>query len=106
MIDPDAYFGRIGYGGPRTATAQTPGDIVAPHPAAIPFETLDPLPGRPVRLDINTLQAKTAGGRRWVSASLRGSRAGRSRYQPSYATALRRPPATTPPASPGFAVGL
>jgi N-hydroxyarylamine O-acetyltransferase len=38
--------------------------IHAQHPAAIPFETLDPLLGRPVSLDLDALQAKLVGQRR------------------------------------------
>ena len=58
MIDLDAYFTRIGYTGPHTATLATLRAIHALHPMAIPFENLDPLLGRPVLLDIPSLQAK------------------------------------------------
>ena len=47
-IDLDAYFRRIGYTGPRTATLETLRAIHALHPAAIAFENLDPL--RSVRI--------------------------------------------------------
>lgn len=64
MIDLDAYFARIGYAGPRTPTLPTLRAIHALHPAAIPFENLDPLLGRPVALDLDALQRKLVGGRR------------------------------------------
>jgi len=51
MIDLDAYFARIGYAGARTPDLATLRAIHALHPAAIPFENLDPLLGRPVPLD-------------------------------------------------------
>ncbi len=64
MIDLDAYFARIGYTGPRTPTPTTLAALHALHPAAIPFENLDPLLGRPVLLDLAALQAKLVGSRR------------------------------------------
>ncbi len=64
MIDLDAYFARIGYFGSRTATLQTLCAIQALHPAAIPFENLDPLLGLPVPLDLDSLQRKLVAGRR------------------------------------------
>jgi N-hydroxyarylamine O-acetyltransferase len=64
MIDLDAYFGRIGYTGPRTPDLATLRAIHALHPAAIPFENLDPLLGRPVPLDVTVLQRKMVGSRR------------------------------------------
>ena len=60
----DAYLARIGYHGPRTPTLDTLEAVHALHPAAIPFENLDPLLGWPVSLDVESLQAKlVAGGR-------------------------------------------
>jgi N-hydroxyarylamine O-acetyltransferase len=63
-LDLDAYFARIGYGGPRTPTLSTLSALHALHPAAIPFEGLDPLLGRPVSLDLDAVQAKLVGERR------------------------------------------
>ena len=63
-FDLDAYFARIGYVGSRTPTLQTLQALHALHPAAIPFENLDPLLRRPVRLDLESLQAKMVGARR------------------------------------------
>ncbi len=63
-IDLDAYFARIGYGGPRAATLDTLKALHGLHPAAIPFETLDPLLGLPPQIGLGDLQAKlVAGGR-------------------------------------------
>jgi len=60
----DAYLARIGYAGPRTATIETLEALHACHPAAIPFENLNPLLGWPVALDVDSLQSKlVAGGR-------------------------------------------
>ena len=63
-FDLDAYFGRIGYAGPRAADMATLQAIQALHPAAIAFENLDPLLGRPVRLDLASIQQKLIGTRR------------------------------------------
>jgi N-hydroxyarylamine O-acetyltransferase len=63
-FDLDAYLERIGYAGARNATLDTLTAIHALHPAAIPFENLNPLMGWPVALDIDSLQAKlVANGR-------------------------------------------
>jgi N-hydroxyarylamine O-acetyltransferase len=57
-IDLDAYFRRIGYAGPRTPTLGTLRAIHLLHPQAIPFENLNPVLRRPVRLDAQSLQQK------------------------------------------------
>jgi len=57
-FDLDAYFGRIGYDGPRTPTLDTLRAIHAAHPQAIPFENLDPLIGRRVEIDPGALTRK------------------------------------------------
>lgn len=57
-VDLDKYFKRIGYNGPRDASATTLRELHNLHPQAIPFENLDPLLGRPVKLDLELLQAK------------------------------------------------
>jgi len=64
MIDLDAYFRRIGYDGPRQPTLATLRALHNLHPQAIPFENLDPLLGRPVKLDAASLQAKLVDGGR------------------------------------------
>jgi N-hydroxyarylamine O-acetyltransferase len=57
-IDLDAYWTRLGYGGPTSPNLDTLSAVALRHPLAIAFENLDPLLGRPVRLDIPTLQQK------------------------------------------------
>ncbi len=57
-FDPNAYFNRIRYSGPRTPSLATLQAIHALHPAAIPFENLNPLLGIPVLLDTPALQSK------------------------------------------------
>jgi N-hydroxyarylamine O-acetyltransferase len=64
MIDLDAYFGRIAYSGPRAPTLETLRALHWHHPLAIPFETLDPLLGRPVRLEPHALERKLVAERR------------------------------------------
>lgn len=54
----DAYFERIGFAGSIAPTLQTLELLHALHPAAIPFENLDPLLEVPVRLDLSNLQQK------------------------------------------------
>ena len=63
-LDLDDYFRRIGYDGPRAATHEALRALHRLHPKAIPFENLDPLLGRPVRLDISSLQEKLVRSRR------------------------------------------
>ena len=63
-FDLDAYLARIGYTGPRTATIDTLEAVHALHPAAIPFENLNPLLGWPVSLDLESLQKKLVTGGR------------------------------------------
>lgn len=58
VIDLDAYFARIAYRGDRAATLDVLRQLHARHAEAIPYENLDPLLGRPVRLDPASLQAK------------------------------------------------
>ncbi len=63
-IDLDAYFRRIGYDGPREPTLTVLRDLHHLHPRAIPFENLDVLLGRGVRVDIGSIQDKLVRGRR------------------------------------------
>lgn len=63
-FDLDAYFRRIGYDGPAKPDLDTLAAIQARHVSAIPFEGLDPLLGRPVPLDLASLQAKLVTSRR------------------------------------------
>jgi N-hydroxyarylamine O-acetyltransferase len=64
MIDVEAYCARIGYDGPRSATLDTLRELHRLHPQAIPFENLDPLLGRPVKLDLPSLERKLVEGGR------------------------------------------
>jgi N-hydroxyarylamine O-acetyltransferase len=60
----DAYCARIDYAGPREPTLAVLQAIVAAHSTAIPFENLDVLLKRPIRLDPPSLYAKLVHGRR------------------------------------------
>jgi N-hydroxyarylamine O-acetyltransferase len=62
--DLTAYFDRIGYAGPREPTLAALRGIVAAHATAIPFENIDVLLGRGVRLDIASLIGKLVRDRR------------------------------------------
>ncbi|MGP0071454.1 MAG: arylamine N-acetyltransferase family protein [Bryobacteraceae bacterium] len=63
-FDLDAYLDRIGYRGSHAATLDTLEAVHALHPAAIPFENLNPLLGWPVPLDVDSLHVKMVlGGR-------------------------------------------
>jgi N-hydroxyarylamine O-acetyltransferase len=64
LVDLDAYFARIGYSGPRTATLETLRAIHALHPLRIAFENLDPLLGRRVQIDLRSIQRKLIGAGR------------------------------------------
>jgi N-hydroxyarylamine O-acetyltransferase len=64
MIDLEAYFTRIGYTGEARADLATLRALHQLHPAAIPFENLDPLLERPVPLDLDDLQRKLVANRR------------------------------------------
>lgn len=64
MLDIDAYLTRIAYTGPRTPTLETLTALHALHPAAIPFENLNPLLGWPAPLDLDSLQIKMVAGQR------------------------------------------
>jgi N-hydroxyarylamine O-acetyltransferase len=58
------YLARIGYDGPLRTDLATLKALKSAHLEAIPFEGLDPLLGRPVKLDFASLQAKLVEGRR------------------------------------------
>jgi len=57
-FDLNAYLARINYKGPRTPTYDALAGILRAHIASIPFESFDVLLGRPIRLDLEGLQAK------------------------------------------------
>jgi N-hydroxyarylamine O-acetyltransferase len=60
----DPYLDRIGIDAPVTPDLATLKLLHAAHAEVIPFEGLDPLLGRPVRLDLDALQAKLVDSRR------------------------------------------
>jgi N-hydroxyarylamine O-acetyltransferase len=62
--DVDGYCLRIGFSGPREPTLAVLRAIIAGHTAAIPFENLDVLAKRPIRLDLPALREKLVHQRR------------------------------------------
>lgn len=63
-FDLPAYLGRIGYRGSLAPDLDALKGLLAAHMNAIPFENFDVLFGRPIRLDLASLQEKiVAGGR-------------------------------------------
>ncbi|MFI7701305.1 arylamine N-acetyltransferase [Nonomuraea sp. NPDC049480] len=63
-LDLGAYLTRLGYDGPLTPTAGTLRAVHLAHVQAIPFENLDVLLDRGVRLDLGSLQDKLVTGGR------------------------------------------
>jgi N-hydroxyarylamine O-acetyltransferase len=63
-IDLNAYRDRIGYDGPLEPTADVLAALHFAHATHIPFENLDVLLRRPIRLDIASLWAKLVTGGR------------------------------------------
>ncbi|HEX2854955.1 MAG TPA: arylamine N-acetyltransferase [Opitutaceae bacterium] len=63
-LDLDAYFARIGCTGPRTPTLATLRALHLRHVNAIPFENLDVLLGRGVRIDLESVERKLVHERR------------------------------------------
>lgn len=57
-VNIDAYFERISFSGSIAPTLETLQQLHALHPAAIPFENLDPLLDVPVRLELKNLEQK------------------------------------------------
>ena len=57
-LDLQAYLQRIGYDGGLDPTVETLTALHRAHVLSIPFENLDILLGRPIRLDLASLQAK------------------------------------------------
>lgn len=60
----DAYFARIGYGGPTTPTIETLAALQRLHLATIPFESIDPFLHRPVHIGSGAIDDKMIGRRR------------------------------------------
>ncbi len=63
-VDLAGYLARIGHHGPALPELATLQALHVLHPAAIPFENLDPLLGLPVPLDLSSLQGKMVRGGR------------------------------------------
>jgi N-hydroxyarylamine O-acetyltransferase len=63
-IDLGAYFERIQWGGGTNPTFETLAGLLRAHTARIPFENLDVLLGRGVRLDLDSIQGKLVRARR------------------------------------------
>ncbi len=63
-VDLQAYAARIEYAGEFTPTLATLRDVHLAHATHIPFENLDILLGRPIRLDLESLTAKLIDARR------------------------------------------
>jgi N-hydroxyarylamine O-acetyltransferase len=57
-VNLNAYFERVGFAGSIAPNLTTLEALHGLHPAAIPFENLDPLLGRPIRLDQKSLEQK------------------------------------------------
>jgi N-hydroxyarylamine O-acetyltransferase len=64
VIDLEAYLARIGYTGPREVNQETLRGVHRAHLYAVPFENLDVVLKRPIKLDPVSLQQKIVGGRR------------------------------------------
>lgn len=62
--DVGAYCARIGYDGPRTPALEILAELQRLHLRTIAFENLDSLLGRPVRLDLASIEAKLVRGSR------------------------------------------
>lgn len=63
-LDLDAYFRRIEYDGPREPTIEVFTALHLAHATHIPFENLDIHLGRPIRIDLESIQAKLVDSRR------------------------------------------
>jgi N-hydroxyarylamine O-acetyltransferase len=63
-VDVDAYFERIGYRGPHSASLDTLAAVHLRHAQTIPFENLNPFLRWPVQLEAQALQQKLVRERR------------------------------------------
>jgi N-hydroxyarylamine O-acetyltransferase len=63
-MDLDAYFGRIGYSGPRTPDLATLDAVMRAHIASVPFENLDVQLGRRISIAPEAIFAKLVTARR------------------------------------------
>jgi len=60
----DGYLARIKWGGSRTPSFETLAGLLRAHMRSIPFENLDVLLGRGVRIDLDSIYAKLVDARR------------------------------------------
>lgn len=58
LLDLDAYLGRIGHTGDRAPTLETLRAVQTAHVTSIGFENIDVILGRPLALDVESLQDK------------------------------------------------
>ncbi|WP_405162366.1 arylamine N-acetyltransferase [Nocardia sp. NBC_01499] len=63
-LDLDGYLARIGFDGERAPTVETLRKLVYAHTTTIPFENLEIILGRPILLDLESLQDKMIRHRR------------------------------------------
>jgi len=63
-FDLDRYLSRIGWRGSRAPSFDTLAGVLRAHMTAIPFENLDVLLGRGVRIDLDSVYAKIVDARR------------------------------------------
>ena len=63
-VELDAYLDRVGWRGDVRPDYETLAGLLDAHMARIPFENLDVLLGRPVRLDLESLSSKLVAERR------------------------------------------
>jgi N-hydroxyarylamine O-acetyltransferase len=64
QLDLPAYLARTGYDGPLTPALSTLRGLQWAHVSSIPFENLEIVLGRPVLLDLESVQAKLVGRQR------------------------------------------
>ena len=103
MFSLEAYLARIGWRGPLEPTLATLTALLRAHMARVPFENLDVLLGRGVRLDLNSVHAKLVlaqrGGYCYEHATLLAAALERIGFHP-VAHAARVVMVTPRPASP------
>ncbi len=63
-VDLDAYLSRIGYSGERVPKLEVLDGLHLAHATRIPFESLDIQLGRPIRLDLESIEDKLVRGGR------------------------------------------
>jgi N-hydroxyarylamine O-acetyltransferase len=63
-LDLPAYLARVGYAGELRPAAQVLSDLHFAHATSVTFENLDILLGRPIRIDLGSIQAKIVRDRR------------------------------------------